>query len=115
MITMTCLIGEVVLLSLSVWACAVLAKGPPSENWNRASEVNPMRKQCIEFEAKRLKDMHPPNFFAKSAQTELVSYKCYLLRKSSSCVNGKKQIVKSARAHSFVESKQCERTPMRTI
>jgi hypothetical protein len=38
----------------------VLTKGPPSENWNRASDVNAMRQQCIEFAAKRFKDMHPP-------------------------------------------------------
>jgi hypothetical protein len=115
MITITCLIGVVVFPSLLDWAWAELAKGPPSENWNRASEVNPMRKQCIEFEAKRLKDMHPPKFFAKSAQTELESNSCYLLRQSSACVNGKRQIVKSVRAHSFVESKQREGTPMHAI
>jgi hypothetical protein len=54
--------------------------------------------------------MHPPKFFAKSAPTELASNIFYLLQQSSPYVNGKRQIVKSARAHSFVESKQRERT-----
>ena len=55
MITMTCLIGDAVVLAvIGSWAGAgvgAASKRPPSENWNIASEVNPMRKQCIEFEA----------------------------------------------------------------
>jgi hypothetical protein len=47
-----------------------------------------MRRQCSEFDATCLKDIHPPDYFRNLLQVELESNNRDLLREDFSYVNG---------------------------
>src|SRR5580698_7346045 len=57
MITITCLMGEVVFVSLGATAGVAPLKVVPTTNWKSATEAMPMRRPCRALDAALLKDI----------------------------------------------------------
>jgi hypothetical protein len=80
MITMTCLIGVVVLSSPVCWALKIEA---PEINWKSARAAIPMRERCKALDAVFLTDIHSPSGGVSAKQTHIIisaefSYSMYL-------------------------------------
>src|SRR5580700_9060373 len=69
MITITCLIGDVVLLSFEVPSCACAA-GRPMANWAMARQAIPVRRPCRVPDTTRFKVMQSPSSQVKNRPAE---------------------------------------------